>query len=232
VRILLVEDSERVAEAVGKGLRAGGHSVVLAASVRAADEAFATQHFDVAIVDIGLPDGSGLDWCRAARRGGNELPMLLLTANTGVSDRVAGLDAGADDYLGKPFALDELVARVRALARRGPRWSESIRRFDARHLQVVIDRDRRIVTVGAARLPLTPREFDIVALLAWRDGRVVPRDELLEAVWGDATERVAASFDVLLARIRRKLSEHGVREALRTVRQVGYAWALDRSKLG
>jgi DNA-binding response OmpR family regulator len=81
-------------------------------------------------------------------------------------------------------------------------------------------------------LALTPREFDIVALLAWRGGRVVPRDELLEAVWGDATERVAASFDVLLTRIRRKLSEHGVRDALRTVRQVGYAWALDRSKLG
>jgi two-component system, OmpR family, response regulator len=226
VRILLVEDSERVAEAVGKGLRANGHSVVVAATVHAADDAFAAQHFDVAIVDIGLPDGSGLDWCRAARRGGNELPMLLLTANTGVSDRVAGLDAGADDYLGKPFALDELVARVRALARRGPRWSESVRRFDG----IVIDRDRRIVTVGDARLPLTPREFDIVALLAWRGGRVVPRDELLEAVWGDATERVAASFDVLLTRIRRKLSEHGVRDALRTVRQVGYAWALERSK--
>jgi DNA-binding response OmpR family regulator len=228
VRILLVEDSERVAEAVGRGLRANGHSVVVAATVRAADDAFAAQHFDVAIIDIGLPDGSGLDWCRAARRGGNELPMLLLTANTGVSDRVAGLDAGADDYLGKPFALDELVARVRALSRRGPRWSESVRRFDG----VVIDCDRRIVTIGDARLALTPREFDIVALLAWRGGRVVPRDELLEAVWGDATERVAASFDVLLTRIRRKLSEHGVRDALRTVRQVGYAWALDRSKLG
>jgi DNA-binding response OmpR family regulator len=143
-----------------------------------------------------------------------------------VRDRVAGLDAGADDYLGKPFALDELVARVRALARRGPRWTESVRRFGP----LVIDRDRRAVTAGDMRLPLTAREFDILALVAWREGRVVPRDEILEAVWGDASERAAASFDVLVARIRRKLAERGVRDALRTVRQVGYAWALERSK--
>jgi len=97
---------------------------------------------------------------------------------------------------------------------------------------VVIDRDRRTVTVGAARLPLTAREFDVVAVVAWHDGRVVTRDQVLESVWGVATEREAASFDVLLTRIRRKLAEHGVREALRTVRQVGYTWALERSKRG
>jgi two-component system, OmpR family, response regulator len=226
VRILLVEDSERVAGAVIAALRAHGHAVVAAGGLGAANELFETQHFDVAVVDVGLPDGSGLDWCRAARTAGSELPILLLTARNGVSDRVVGLDAGADDYLGKPFSIEELVARVRALARRGPRWTESVRRFGP----IVIDRDRRVVTAGDARLPLTPRELDIVALLAWRDGRVVPRDEILEAVWGDATERAAASFDVLVARIRRKLSQHGARDALRTVRQVGYAWALERSK--
>ncbi|HEY8040143.1 MAG TPA: response regulator transcription factor [Polyangiaceae bacterium] len=226
MRILLVEDNERVAETVGAGLRASGHAVVVAHGVRTADEALSSQHFDIAVVDIGLPDGSGLDWCRAAREAGSETPILLLTARNGVRDRVAGLDAGADDYLGKPFALDELVARVRALARRGPRWTESVRRFGP----LVIDRDRRAVTAGDMRLPLTAREFDILALVAWREGRVVPRDEILEAVWGDASERAAASFDVLVARIRRKLAERGVRDALRTVRQVGYAWALERSK--
>lgn len=228
MRILLVEDSERVAATVGQGLRTGGCSVVVAASLRAADDAFESQRFDVAVVDIGLPDGSGLEWCRATRERGASVPVLLLTARNGVSDRVAGLDAGADDYLGKPFSMDELLARVRALARRGPRWSESVRRFGA----MTIDRDRRQVTIGDARLPLTARELDIVALLAWRDGRVVPRDEVLEAVWGEATDRVGASLDVLLARIRRKLAEQGIREAVRTVRQVGYAWALDRSKPG
>jgi DNA-binding response OmpR family regulator len=226
VRILLVEDSARVAETVGAGLRERGLQVHVAGGVRAADEAYAAQHFDVAVVDIGLPDGSGLDWCRAARRAGSELPILLLTARNGVSDRVAGLDAGADDYLGKPFSVDELAARVRALARRGPRWTESVRTFGA----VVVDRDRRTVSVDGARVALTARELDIVALLAWRDGRVASRDEILEAVWGEPTERAAASLDVLVARIRRKLGDLGVRDAVRTVRSTGYAWAIERSK--
>ena len=226
MRILLVEDSERVAGAVCDALRTRGHSVVAAGGIRAADDAFATQHFDMAVVDVGLPDGSGLDWCRAARSAGSELPILLLTARNAVPDRVAGLDAGADDYLGKPFSIEELVARIRALARRGPRWAESVRRYGL----LTIDRDRRVVAVGGSRVPLTAREFDIVALLAWREGHVLPRDEILEAVWGDASERAAASFDVLTARIRRKLTQYGFRDAVRTVRQVGYAWALERSK--
>ena len=94
----------------------------------------------------------------------------------------------------------------------------------------MIDRDRRQITVRGERLPLTPREFDIVALLAWRDGRVVARDELLESVWGESTYRAGASFDVLVARIRRKLTDRGVAEAIETHRQVGYAWALRVSK--
>jgi DNA-binding response OmpR family regulator len=228
MRILLVEDSARVAETVGAGLRARGYTVVHAGGVRAADEAFSTQRFDLAVVDIGLPDGSGLDWCLSTRQAGCEVPILLLTARSGVADRVAGLDAGADDYLGKPFSLDELVARIRALARRGPRWTESTRTFGP----VSIDRDRRVVTVRGRRVALTPRELDIVALLAWRDGRVVMRDDVLEAVWGEATERAAASLDVLVARVRRKLAELGVSDAVRTVRQVGYAWAIERSNRG
>jgi two-component system OmpR family response regulator len=226
VRILLVEDSARVASTVGAGLREHGHNVVVASGVREADKVFASQHFDVAVVDIGLPDGSGLDWCRSARGAGIQLPILLLTARNGLADRVAGLDAGADDYLGKPFAIDELVARVRALSRRGPRWTESVRVYG----RVLVDRDKRALTVNDMRLALTPREFDIVALLAWSEGRIVARDHVLEAVWGDASERNAASLDVLVARIRRKLVERDVRDAIRTVRQVGYSWGLVRSK--
>lgn len=226
VRILLVEDSPRVADAVGAALRARALTVVVADSVRAANEAFEAQHFDVAVVDIGLPDGSGLDWCRATRESGSALPILVLTARGGVADRVAGLDAGADDYLGKPFSMDELVARVRALSRRGPRWNESVRHYG----RLVIDRDKRSVMVDGASVPLTPREHDIVSLLAWRDGRVVSRDDVLDAVWGEPTPRAGASLEVLVARIRRKLLERGVRDAVRTVRQVGYAWGLERSK--
>jgi DNA-binding response OmpR family regulator len=226
MRILLIEDSARVAETVSLALRGLGHSVVLAGGVGEADAAFDAHSFDMAIVDVGLPDGSGLEWCKSARDAGSAVPLLVLTARNAVGDRIAGLDAGADDYLGKPFSVEELAARVRALGRRGPRWSESVRTFGA----LAIDRDRRIATIDGVRVPLTPREFDIVALLAWRDGRVVQRDELLDAVWGDCTESAAGSCEVLLARLRRKLAERGVHDALRTVRQIGYAWALERTK--
>jgi len=225
VRILLVEDSPQVAEALRSALSARSFGVVTAGSVRAADEAFATQHFDIAVVDVGLPDGCGISWCRRARAAGCQIPVLFLTARSSVADRVAGLEAGGDDYLIKPFAIDELVARLRALARRGPRWTQSVRAFGS----VVVDLDRRVMSVGGRRLALTPRELDIVAFVAWREGRVAPRDEILEAVWGEATDGAAASLEVLVARIRRKLAENGVPDALRTVRHVGYAWSLERS---
>jgi DNA-binding response OmpR family regulator len=226
VRILIVEDSPRVADAVAAALRLHGYSVVLADGVRSATDACASQVFDLAIVDVGLPDGSGLAWCKAAREAGSELPMLILTARNEVADRIAGLDCGADDYLGKPFVVEELLARVRALGRRGPRLAESARSYGPLHL----DRDRRIATIEGAKVPLTAREFDIVAVLAWRNGRVVARDDLLESVWGAVSDGAAGSLEVLLVRIRRKLAERGVRDALRTVRQLGYAWALERSK--
>jgi two-component system OmpR family response regulator len=227
MRVLLVEDDARVAATVQKGLQKSGHEVVVRESVRAASDAVSAEHFDAAVVDVGLPDGSGLEFCREARGTGLDFPIVVLTARNAVSDRVLGLDAGADDYLGKPFAMEELLARLRALSRRGPRWSESQRRFG----ELLADRDRRQISIAGERVPLTPRELEIVFLLAWRDGRVVARDEILAAVWGDASEGAGASFDVLIARIRRKLAERGVCDAIRTVRQVGYAWALERSKL-
>ena len=223
MRILIVEDDARVAEVVDRALRSSGHLVEVARTRSSAVARLQDARFELAIVDVGLPDGSGLDVCRAARKDGLDLPILLLTAHNGVTDRVAGLDAGADDYLGKPFSVAELNARVRALGRRGPRWTESVRHYAA----LTIDRDRRTVTTGGERVMLTPREFDIVAMLAWRDGRVVPRDELLEVVWGEASTKNGSSLDVLVTRIRRKLGD-----VIRTARQVGYAWALDRSKRG
>lgn len=225
-RVLLVEDNERVAQMVAAAMRAQGHTVVVAGSVGAANEAIATAAFDVAVLDVGLPDGSGLEWCREVRLQRHPMPILVLTARNGVEDRVEGLDAGADDYLGKPFSIEELLARLRALCRRGPRWTSSVRRFG----RVTVDADHRAVQVDGRRLPLTAREYEVVAAVSSRDGRVVPRDELLESVWGDSSEKAAASLEVLLVRIRRKLAEHGVRDALRTVRHVGYAWALERSK--
>ena len=226
MRILIVEDSPRVREVLETGLRDEGHTLTLAATFDAGQEALARGHFDLAIVDIGLPDGSGLDLCRAARQDGSELPILFLSARGGIGERVVGLDAGGDDYVTKPFSMSELVARVRALGRRGPRWVESIRRCGA----LLLDRDRRLVSRGGEVIPLTPREFDIIALLAWREGRVVGKNDILESVWGDTSERAAASLEVLITRIRRKLADGAHTEVIRTVRQVGYAWALPASK--
>jgi DNA-binding response OmpR family regulator len=226
MRILVVEDNERVAAVVAAALRQASHATTVAATAADALATAAAHRFDLAVIDVGLPDGDGLAVCRTLRKDGYDLPILLLTARNDVGDRVSGLDAGADDYLGKPFATSELLARVRALGRRGPRWADAVRRFG----DVVIDRDRRTVTCGARALALTPRELDIVALVAWADGRVVLRDHLLESLWGDATEGNAASLEVLLARVRRKLGAAGAPNAIRTVRNVGYAWALERSK--
>ncbi|MGH7439602.1 MAG: response regulator transcription factor [Polyangiaceae bacterium] len=226
MRILLVEDHERVAAVVSSSLRSASHSVLVAANVAEALAAVSREHFDLAVVDIGLPDASGFDVCRSLRRDGHDMPILILSARTGVADRVEGLDAGGDDYLSKPFASAELLARVRALGRRGPRVKESVRSFG----ELLIDSERRTVACGAKLLHLTPREFDTLAALVWADGRVVSRDALLESVWGDATEGNGASLEVLLARIRRKLAAAGVPPAVRTIRNVGYSWALAPSK--
>jgi two-component system OmpR family response regulator len=225
MRVLVVEDDRRVAEVIGATLTAAGHDVVTAGTRAGADVALDDGPFALAIVDVGLPDGSGIELCRAARARGVVVPILLLTARTGVDDRVAGLDAGADDYLGKPFAPAELSARVRALGRRGPRFIDSVRRFGT----LTFDRDRRSVDDGGTRVALTPREFEVVALLAWRDGRVVARDELLELVWGEVTEGAAASLEVLVGRVRRKL-DGAAPGCIRTIRGVGYAWELPASK--
>jgi two-component system OmpR family response regulator len=226
MRVLLVEDSERVAQVVSRTLGGSGHVVSVARDSAHARAEMVERAADLAIIDVGLPDGSGLDLCRGMRQAGYDLPILLLTAKNAVDDRVRGLDAGADDYLGKPFAAAELVARVRALGRRGPRFTDSVREFGA----VRIDRDHRVVYLGGEPAPLTAREFEIVAALAWRDGRVIPRDEILELVWGDPSDRASGSLDVLVARIRRKLGRGASEDAIRTVRNVGYAWALARSK--
>jgi len=225
MRILVVEDNARVGEVIAQALRADGHRISVADTRAKGHAELESASFDLAIIDVGLPDGSGIDLCRDARAGGHDLPILVLTARTGISDRVTGLDAGADDYLGKPFASAELTARVRALGRRGPRWAEGKREFGA----LCVDRERRSATIDGVPLAFTPRELDIVTLLAWREGRVVPKDEILETVWGSTREGLSASLEVLLVRIRRKLAPLGM-EAVRTVRQVGYAWALERSK--
>jgi DNA-binding response OmpR family regulator len=216
VRVLIVDDHSPTRGLLMRSMERAGHVAASEATCAQAAERLARERFDVTILDVMLPDGSGMDLCRSLRATGCSVPILLLTARGAVGDRVAGLDAGADDYLAKPFAVAELVARVRALARRGPAFrAEAVSLGGLR-----LDLASRKVTVGDQPLHLTAREFSILELLVRYAGRVVAREHLIEAIWGDPDAPAANSLEVLVARIRRKLGDEAAR--LETVRGVGY----------
>ncbi|MFT3764087.1 MAG: response regulator transcription factor [Minicystis sp.] len=214
MRVLIVDDHAEVRDLLVRSLRRDGHEVAAAATAGEARDRLGGEPMDVIVLDVALPDGSGIDLCRALRRDGIGTPVLLLTAHAAVPERVAGLDAGADDFLGKPFAVSELRARVRALGRRGP----DLRPLEVRCGDARLDFLARRAERAGAEVPLTAREWSLLELLASRAGRFVSRAEIIEIVWSDAADGTA-SLDVIVARIRRKLGEG----ALRTMRGYGYA---------
>lgn len=215
MRILVVDDEAELLELVARSLRADGHRVVTAATARQAEAALDDEPWDVVVLDLGLPDESGLEVCRRARARGLSTPMLVLTAQTSVEQRVDSLDTGADDFLAKPFAIAELKARLRALSRRKGLPAALVwRRGD-----VVLDFPRRVATVASVEVPVTAKEWNILEVLALSSGRVVSRARLLEEVWGDAGENAASSLEVLINRVRKKLGG----EVVRTARGEGYA---------
>jgi two-component system, OmpR family, response regulator len=185
MRVLVIEDHVDVADLVGRALAKDGHRVASAQSVKEADTRIEESEYDVAVLDLGLPDGSGLAWCKRIRANGVAMPILVLTAQSAIATRVEGLDAGADDFLAKPFAVAELRARVRALGRRGP-LSRPIALVIG---SVQLDFSKRRAKVDGREVPLTSREWSIVDLLTSRAGRVVSRKEILEALWGVAVAR-------------------------------------------
>lgn len=174
------------------------------------------------VLDVRLPDGSGIDLCRAWRLRGIDVPILILTAQTDVASRVEGLEAGADDYLCKPFALAELRARVRSLLRRGGVAPEKEDRIS--FVDLDLDLRRRLAYHRGQELALTRREFDVLARLARGHGIVVAKDDILEEIWGEATPESAASLEVIIGRIRRKIDSPGGVSAIRTVRGIGYSF--------
>ncbi len=216
VRLLVVDDDSEVRDLLERALVRDGHVVVVAATAQAARAAIEAQPPDVVVLDLSLPDGDGIALCRELRSSRSEIPVLMLTAHSEVATRVRSLDAGADDFLGKPFAVAELRARVRALGRRrlGGSTPASIHRDG-----VSIDLAARRATRDDRVVSLTAREWDVLGMLARRNGRVVTRATLLEEVWGDSTPAAAASLEVMVARIRRKLGEG----LIRTLRREGYA---------
>jgi two-component system OmpR family response regulator len=218
MRILVVEDDPRLAKAVVQGLREEGYTVGLAADGPAADLLVHDEDWDAVVLDVMLPGKDGLSLCREWRQQGRLMPVLLLTARDLVSDRVAGLDAGADDYLGKPFAFDELLARLRALIRRSHGQASGVLTIG----DLRLDPATREVRQGLETISLTPREFTLLRVFMLHPGEVLTRTHLLEHVWGDLTDSSANTLEVYVGYLRRKLHDpHG--ERLQTVRGVGYS---------
>ncbi|MFM2181147.1 MAG: hypothetical protein RIR54_441 [Actinomycetota bacterium] len=206
--------------AVVRVLELDGHRVPTAKDGRAGLEAILRDTPDAVVMDVMMPHMNGIEVCREVRRSGNRVPILLLTARVEVSDRVEGLDAGADDYLPKPFASKELSARIRALLRRTtPQHDDS--KLVAGPL--TIDRDTRSVMRAGRRIDLTKTEFNLLELLAEQSDIVISRDFIYEHVWGYNFETSSKSLDVYVGYLRRKLNAPGEEDLIRTVRGIGYS---------
>jgi len=218
MRILVVDDDAETLEVIERALEREGHRVASVRTPAAALATLAEGPVDLMVLDVMLEEASGLDLCARLRRDGYELPILFLSARGAVTARIDGLDAGGDDYLAKPFAIRELLARVRALGRRGP--SMALRTLTVGALS--LDLDARRATTAGREVPVTGREWEILRALADAKGRVVAFDALLERVWGEVTEGNRASLEVLVSRLRKKLDAPAGRPLVRTVRGHGY----------
>jgi two-component system copper resistance phosphate regulon response regulator CusR len=218
MRILVVEDERALAESLAKGLRQAAHAVDLADSLAAARYKLAVEGYDAIVLDLGLPDGSGLDLARELRGRGERLPILMLTARDAVADRVGGLDAGADDYVVKPFALEEVLARLRALERRGP----ELRPADLVVADLRVDPVSRSAERAGAPVALTTTEYALLEYLARHAGAVLGRAEISAHVWDENYDPLSNVIDVYVARLRRKLDRPGLVPLLHTVRGAGY----------
>ncbi|MEM9519089.1 MAG: response regulator transcription factor [Actinomycetota bacterium] len=219
--VTIVEDDQSVREMLAAVLSHEGYTVTSHDTGTAALADPTTRVADVIVLDIGLPDIDGLEICGQLRSGGHIGPILMLTARHTVGDRVAGLDAGADDYLVKPFALDELLARVRAMARR----TVTMTAHDTERLSLGdVDLDLGMRTVSRAGVPvdLTKYEFDLLRLLVANAPMVLSRDVLYERVWGYDQENASNSLEVFVSQLRKKLEADGGERIIHTVRGVGY----------
>jgi len=219
MRVLIVDDDRSLREALRRALVLGGYETAFAANGREALARVAEAAPDALVLDVGLPDLDGLEVCRRLRAGGNRVPVLMLTARDAVADRIDGLDAGADDYLVKPFDVGELKARLRALLRRA-NLDEQPAALEFEELQ--LDPERHGVKVGSEWAELTRTEYQLLELLMRNPRRVLPHDLIYDRVWGYDFGPASNALRVYVGYLRRKLQEAGARPLLHTVRGVGY----------
>jgi two-component system OmpR family response regulator len=218
VEILIVEDDERMAALLKRGLEREGHVATLTADGAEGVDFALSRPYDVVILDVMLPVLDGLDVARRLRRRGCRTPILMLTAKDTPRDIVIGLDTGADDYLTKPFSFEELLARVRAVARRGPVALPVVLRVGSLRL----DSASRDVSRGGREIHLTPREFRLLELLMRRAGKVQSRDSIIESIWGHDAEVELNTVDVFIGTLRRKVDAPGEPALIQTVRGIGF----------
>jgi two-component system response regulator MprA len=220
VRILVVDDDRSLRDALRRALGLADYEVETAGNGQQALGVAASGAPDALVLDLGLPDMDGLEVCRRLRASGNRVPVLVLTARDAVSDRIDGLDAGADDYLVKPFDLGELKARLRALLRRVERPADpEVLRF----AELTLDPDRHGAAVGDTLVELTRTEYQLLELLMRNPRRVLPHDVIYDRVWGYDFGPASNALRVYVGYLRRKLQEAGARNLIHTVRGVGYA---------
>jgi two-component system response regulator MprA len=220
--IVIAEDDRAVRESVTRALELEGYSVTAVGDGAAALEGAAAPEVDLLILDLGMPNVDGLTVCRRLRSAGSRVPILVLTARTEVSDRVSGLDAGADDYLPKPFSLDELFARIRSLLRRSTydEGDDQLREVTVEDLR--IDDASRRVWRGDREMELTKTEFDLLQLLAYNAGVVLSHSTIYDRIWGYDFGPDSKALAVYIGYLRRKTEEGGESRLIHTVRGVGY----------
>lgn len=226
MRILVVDDDRAVRESLRRSLQFNGYTVQLAGDGQQAMDVLATQRPDAMVLDVMMPRMDGLEVCRRLRGTGDDMPILVLTARDAVSDRVAGLDAGADDYLPKPFALEELLARLRALLRRSPPDGAGATGAAGAALEfadLVLDQGTREVVRRARRISLTRTEFSLLELFMRHPRQVLTRSRILEDVWGYDFPTSGNALEVYVGYLRRKTEAGGEPRLIHTMRGVGYA---------
>lgn len=222
MRLLVIEDNPKMASAIATGLTENGWEVDVAHSAREAEDRMSAAEHDLVVLDLMLPDRDGVAVCGDLRKRGVRTPILMLTALSGTAEKVRGLDAGADDYLVKPFEFDELIARVRALLRRGQASEGRMLRYE----DLELDLSKRSASRAGQKIKLSPKEFSLLEFLMRNPHKVLPRTTIVEKVWDMSYEPASNVIDVYISQLRKKVDKDFAQPLIHTVVSSGYRFGL------